>query len=354
MLVRLEANGFRNLESLDWRPGPGRRLLLGDNGAGKTSLLEAVYVLATTRSFRTSRLADCARHGSSGFRLRGEVENDRRTRLSAAWQGGLERRVNDKPGSWTEHLAVLPVVAWTPEEAEALTGAPALRRRFLDRGVVGRRPAALAALARCRQVLERKRELLGRSPPQSELAPWNELLAAAAAVVIAARASYVEGLRRALDEVLAAAGLPFAPVTLAYRPSPRRGEEGETGILAALEKLAARERAAGLALAGPHRDELEISWGGRPLRGQVSAGERKALSLLLAAAHGRVLSAAGRTPLYLLDDADAELASGTLEGVWQVFSDARQLLASSSRPRVWEGLDTTGGWHLAGGRLSPL
>ncbi|MGH9363537.1 MAG: DNA replication/repair protein RecF, partial [Thermoanaerobaculia bacterium] len=74
MLVQLAARGFRNLEPLAWEPAPGSHLLLGGNGAGKTSLLEAAYALATTRSFRTPRLADCVRHGETAFHLAGEVE----------------------------------------------------------------------------------------------------------------------------------------------------------------------------------------------------------------------------------------------------------------------------------------
>jgi DNA replication and repair protein RecF len=69
MLVQLTARGFRNLEPLTWQPEGGSHLLLGGNGAGKTSLLEAVYAVATTRSFRASQIADCVRHGSSSFHL---------------------------------------------------------------------------------------------------------------------------------------------------------------------------------------------------------------------------------------------------------------------------------------------
>ncbi|HEX6201640.1 MAG TPA: AAA family ATPase, partial [Thermoanaerobaculia bacterium] len=123
MLVRLTARTFRNLEPLDLRPAPGRHLLVGGNGAGKTSLLEAVYVLATTKSFRTSRIADCARHGAGGFHLGGEVEAGARVALEVGWRaapGGLEsageaaggerlRLVNGRTAPLAEHLAVLPV-----------------------------------------------------------------------------------------------------------------------------------------------------------------------------------------------------------------------------------------------------
>ncbi len=92
MLVHLEARRFRNLEHLSQSFVGGSHLVLGANGAGKTSLLEAVYLLATTRSFRTSRIADCGRHGTPHYHLGGEVESDRRVRLDFDWRDGQRDR----------------------------------------------------------------------------------------------------------------------------------------------------------------------------------------------------------------------------------------------------------------------
>lgn len=358
MFSQLTAENFRNLEPLDWRPGAGSHLLLGGNGAGKTSLLEAVYVLATTRSFRAAQISDCVRHGSHSFHLRGEVETDRRSTLDVGWIGAGGQRVrlvNGKATPLSEHLAVLPVVAWTTAEAEVLVGAPKSRRRFLDRGMVGIRPSALEVLGRYREALRHKRELLAREEAGIEI--WNELLATTAADVIAQRNLYVERLKVELATVLAeaaASGLGLPPIDLSYRPSPARGLEGAEAIAEGLERVADRERRRQLPLLGPHRDELEILWGGHELRRVASAGERKSLSLLLLAAHGRVLETAGRLPLYLLDDVDAELAVPTLSAVWKVFSGARQLVASSNRPQVWLTLEVGRLWEMERGRLIVL
>jgi len=357
MLVSLTARGFRNLEALDWRPGPGRHLLLGGNGAGKTSVLEAVYLLATTKSFRTSQVEDCVRHETDGFRLTGEVEGEARVGLEVGWTagGGKSRAVNGKATSLAEHLEVLPVVAWEGGEAEALTGAPAARRRWLDRGVVGLRPGAISALAGYRRALDGKRELLARpgvlGEDPSQLDSWNELLAAAAAEVCALRAAYAERLGVELRLVLRESGIGFPEVAIRYRPSPACGLEGVEAVGRKLAAAAGTERRRGAPLVGPHRDDLEVTWGGHAVRGTVSAGERKALSLLLTAAHGQVVAGAGREPVYLLDDLDAELAPATLDRVWEAFSGVSQLVASSNRPGVWEGLATERRWSLDRGRL---
>src|SRR4030095_1478521 len=98
-----------------------------------------------------------------------------------------------------------------------------------------------------------------------------------------------------------------------------RGLGGQESIAAARDRIADRERRRQIPLLGPQRDELEILWGGHEIRRVASAGERKSLSLMLIAAHGRVMEEAGRRPLYLLDDLDAELAPPTVAAVWDVF-----------------------------------
>ncbi len=352
MLAHLAARDFRNLEPLSWRPSRGTHLLLGGNGAGKTSLLEAIYVLATTRSFRALQIGDCARHGIGSFHVQGEVETDRRSTLEVGWMDGQRMRaLNGKVTPLAEHLAVLPVVAWTAAaEAEVLVGAPKARRRFMDRGVVGIRPTALEVLGRYREALRQKRGLLLGDGAGVEI--WNEMLAATAADVIAQRHRYVELLKARLSGVIESSGLPFPPIELHYRPSPLNALEGREVIAAALERLADRERRRQIPLLGPHRDELEILWGGHEIRRVASAGERKALSLLLVAAHGQVMAEAERPPLYLLDDMDAELAPPTVAAVWNVLKGERQLFATSNRPQVWLTLEVGTIWEMERGELT--
>jgi DNA replication and repair protein RecF len=408
VLSHFTARGFRNLQPLDLAPTPGSHLLLGGNGAGKTSLLEAIYVLATTRSFRAGQVVDCVAHGASELALWGEVETDRRAALAVSVRDGVRQRsVNGKPTSLADHLAVLPVVAWAAVETGVLVGAPGARRRFMDRGVVATRPAALETLGRYREALRQKRELLARNGAGIEI--WNELLAATAAEVIRLRAAYVDALRVELAAVLAEvgevreiaagavaettappgvpdaaellfggsvaaaaatpavqagghggpAGLRLADIELRYQPSPPQGLEGPAAIAAVLDKAVERERRRQQPLLGPQRDELEILWGGHELRRVASAGERKALSLLMLAAHGRVVEAAGRRPVYLLDDADAELAPASVAAVWSVFArrvaaTGGQLFASSNRPQVWLTLDVDTLWQMEKGTLSRL
>lgn len=355
--MRLEARDFRNLADLDLNLSPGSHLFLGPNGAGKSSILEAVYYLATSRSFRARQIADCVRHGAVGFSLVGEVEGESRLRLSAGFAEGKKfRSVNGKATSLADHLAALPVVSWATGDAEILTGSPQFRRRLLDRGILGLRPASLDALERFRRAMMQKREILQRSDASlgEELPSWNGVLAGAIAELAELRNQFFLRLKEQLARVLADLDLPLPPIALTYRPSPSSALEGVEEIFRGLSRLADREIRRGGPLVGSQRDEIEIGWGGRDIRSVASAGERKVLGLALLAAHARVLSDAGRAPLVLIDDADAELATATLASVWKTFAFAPQVLATSSRPQAWLTVPVDRVWGVERGVVSTL
>ena len=256
MIERFTCRDFRNLGPLEWRPEPGAQVIVGANGAGKTSLLEALYLLATSRSFRGARPAECCRRGAEAFFLEAEVAGERRARLGVGWSAasGLERLLNGKPASPAEHLAVQPVVSWSAADAELLDGPPLGRRRLLDQGVVASRPAALALLARYRQALEQKRRLLAEG--LRGLGPWNELLASAAAELVALRRDFAERLGERLTAILEVSPLELGEVELRYRPSVDPGEGGAEAVLAGLEAAREEERRQRRPLLGPHRDDV--------------------------------------------------------------------------------------------------
>lgn len=361
MLREIEARNFRNLDPLRLRVEReglegGRHVLIGPNGAGKTSLLEAIYLLATTRSFRTSRPAEAIRHGERGFFLR--LESAGGDGLELSLEGGeRQRRKNGKAAELGAYIGTLPVVAWTSADLEILLGAPASRRRLLDRGVLGRRPAALATLSGYRQALDEKRGLLQQerfSP--AELEPWNQLMATFGAELARERQLFVAELGAALAELAAESDLGLPPLEVAYRPSPAKALHGSEALFAAFESAGRAEAAQRQPLVGPQRDELEIRFGGRPIRQVASAGERKALSLMLTLAQGRVMERQGRRPIYLLDDMDAELDRERRRRIWRLLENAPekpvQVFATSNRPEIWPASEVDFRWACESGRMA--
>ena len=275
-----------------------------------------------------------------------------RSRLEVGWvSGGRRRRLNDKNVPLVDHLRVLPVVAWTDADRDLLTGPPALRRRFIDQGIVGEKPATLETLARYRQALAGKRILLVER--RKSIGPWNEVLAGAASEIMKLRRDYLERVSREFAVAVSLSGLSLPPVEFRYRPSIESEDVSHEVVLDTIESFERRERDKGRPLVGPHLDEVEVLFDGRGIRRVGSAGERKVLGLLLAAARGRLLSAAEREPTYLLDDADTELDRGRLEAVVKVFMAAKQLLVSSNRAEVWGMAEGAIRWRLEEGDLGP-
>lgn len=362
MLCSLSLFGFRNLDNLQWSVSEGSHLLLGGNGAGKTSLLEAVYVVATTRSFRTSNLRECLRGGvpheheegaeAAAFGISATVEGNRRARLEVRWSRGSTRReLDSKAVSLARYLEPLPVVVWSAQDADVLSGSPDRRRRMLDRGLVSEDLSRLSIVSRYRQCLRQKRELLTRHLDGIE--EWNQLLAQAASDLVEARSRYVDVLSGGLREGLARSGLDFPPIALRYRPSPDNALEGVEAIEAALDAKISDERRLKRPLLGPHLDRLRIQWGETDVSEIASAGERKGLGLLLLIAQFLALEAAGRKPLVLADDVDSELDRDSFQRLWKVLRSARQVFVSSSRPEVWEALDVSHRWLVRRGSIGP-
>ena len=358
MLESLALHGFRNLKPLQWSIDEGSHLLLGGNGAGKTSLLEAVYVVATTRSFRTSQLRDCLQKtalpdATPAFSISASVRGSKRARLdlSLAADGKLRRELDGSSVALPEYLQPLPVVVWSAEEAKILTGSPDQRRRMLDRGLVASDLARLRIVSTYRRCLQQKRELLKRG--QSGLREWNHLLAAAAWELALARSEYASLLEEALTESIAQAGLLFPPISLRYRPSPKEALEGAERIEERLSEATEEERRRRRPVLGPHRDQLDLLWDGTDISEIGSAGEKKALGLLLLSAQAAVLERAQRPPIVLADDLDAELDLERLARVWRPLSRFGQVLASTNRTEVSEALEVTRTWAVAAGEARP-
>lgn len=341
LLESIEAHNFRNLSG-QISCGNGLNIIFGDNGQGKTNWLEAIYLLATTKSFRTQRPQEAIRFGESLAVVRGCVARSRgvHRELQIGLQGNSKSiSINGKRESITGYLSQLHVVAFTADELEVVRGGPDARRRFLDRGVVSLHHSYVQTLSDYSRVIKQKNRLLqdiSESETSVEKArrlvePWNEQIVTLGAAIHTHRLDYVDRLKTSLQQRL----FEREEVTIRYVSSLEgKGNLGDYDSLLS-ERLRIRleaEIAAGYVLIGPHKDDLEILFDGRNLRTYGSSGQqRSALILLDLAAISVYNSWHNEYPLFLMDDVDAELDKGRIKRLLKYLKGRTQTFITTSK-----------------------
>lgn len=306
-LGRLEVRGFRNLRDgvLEWAPEGA--LFLGANGQGKTSLLEAMAYPALFRSLRGAPDAEIAAFGGPGFRVVVEAEPPP-VRLEAAWHraprrkqvlvdGASPARLADAVGRWL-------AVAFLPTDVALAAGPASERRRFLDRMLSMAERPYLVALIAYRAALAQRNAALRQGRP--DLArEFDRPLAEAGSALVRRRLAWAAWAAGRFGEELGALGEP-EPAALDYLGHPELADPAAWP--AALTAAAARDAARGMTTLGPHRDDLRLTVGGRPLRAFGSSGQQRSGAVALRLLElETVRGARGTEPVLLLDDVYAEL-----------------------------------------------
>ncbi|MGA7118446.1 MAG: DNA replication and repair protein RecF [Polyangiaceae bacterium] len=354
----LSVRGFRNLAAVDVAFGSRFNVVSGENGQGKTNLLEAVYTLATSRSFRTSKIVDLVQSGGQSASLRARVVEDGETReQSVGVRPGL--RVAHMDGKRTVLLAGYavrtPVVVFHPGLAGLSAGSGAERRRLLDRLALYLWPASLAdAESYVKAARARQRVLEVRGERASDLDGWEELMVRHGLALSDAREKAAEQLGESAVQTFARIGPADALQTRYERSAPAEAE----GFRKALATSRPRDRARGSATIGPHRDDLGLTLGGRPVRGIASQGQHRAVVLALVLAETHVIAEArGVRPILLLDDVSSELDRSRTAALLRALCERQgQVILTTTRPELFETNDSFGGedrrdFAVAGGRI---
>lgn len=303
-VLALEAASFRNLERVLLEPHPRFNVLYGDNGQGKTNLLEAVYLLGTLRSFRAAKTEELVRFGEPKARVRARVTKlgvDRMLEVELA-PGQKTARVDGKGARASSYFGGFNVVLFAPEDLQLPRGARALRRRFLDRAIWNAHPAYLEAVQTYERVLRSRNALLREGGPEDLLEVYDQQLVQAAAPLQTRRRQMTEALRPRVIEAFehVTGGLPLE---LAYET---KVDVAELGARLVAER--GRDRARGATSSGPHTDDLALVLDGKPAAAFASQGQARALVLALKIAEIRHLTETiGDAPVLLLDDVSSEL-----------------------------------------------
>lgn len=340
-LESLEAQNFRNLRG-KIICGKGLNIISGENGHGKTNWLEAIYLLATTRSFKTARLIEAINFDEELAIVRGDVRQSAgiHRMMQVALQGNTKNlSVNNKRETVQRFLGQLHAVLFNSDELEIVRGGPESRRKFLDGGIVAIYPPFVQTISDYSRVIKQKNSLLQTARDREytleeaaeRLAPWNEQLIQHATRIHKARLRYVERLNEDLEKKLF--GKEVVSIRYVSSLEGKGDLEDFSGLLE--ERLALRLQAelrSGYALIGTHRDELEILFDGRDLRKYGSSGQqRSALLILQLATLSVYFSQHEEYPLFLLDDIDAELDYRRIGQLLEFLSDKTQTFVTTSK-----------------------
>lgn len=337
---------FRNHTQSDAVFGGGINAVLGQNGEGKTNLLEAISYLCLTKSFFGSSDGVVLQVGEHGFELAGEMESDAGIRYHVAvtydrLRGEKKFSINRSPvASFAEVIGTFPVVVLSPESGAITMGGPADRRKFLDFVISQSSKVYLEDLLEYRRVLRQRNKVLfdgrvTRSDCTELLEPWDEELVDRGVRITHRRNVFLKELQPLVNEAYGrVAGRVESPF-LQYQPSVHHTEEASEEEIRRqfeldLRRTTGEERKLGVTLVGPHRDEMHLEIQGLDVRSHASQGQHKTFLVALKMAEFLYLQEKqNERPILLLDDMftelDAQRASRLLtltESIGQAFITA--------------------------------
>ncbi|MGK3199967.1 DNA replication/repair protein RecF [Amycolatopsis sp. MEPSY49] len=372
-LRHLQVTDFRSWPQADLALEPGPTVLVGQNGRGKTNLLEAIGYVATLGSHRVATDAPLIRHGCERALVRVAVVNDDReltVELEITNGRANRARVNrGAVGRPRDVLGILRTVLFSPEDLALVRGDPSERRRFLDELLVLRAPRYAGVRADYEKVLKQRNALLktagkrrtGREDPYalSTLEVWDDHLSVAGAELLAARLNLVADLGPYAAAAYMGVAPDSRPAKISYKsslgdalPETYGVPDGERAqpevlkdvLLKALGETRKAELERGISLVGPHRDELELILGEAPAKGYASHGESWSFALALRLGSYELLRGEAGEPVLLLDDVFAELDRKRRARLAEVAASAEQVLVTAA---VDEDVPS----ELAGGRF---
>ena len=355
VLSNLKAEGFRCLAPLEFAPGEGLNVIAGDNGQGKTSILEAILFVATSKSHRTTREAELVQYGQPGFRIHAAGQRlSRSVTLDATWWRGEKRfKVNGvAQGKVSDILGKMPLVFFSPEDVALVRGTAAVRRKFLDMEMSQLEPAYLRALQQYRTALKQRNELLkqnGRQP--ALLDAWDEQLVRHGRVLIDRRRAFIEELSHSAVATYETIAMQ-EPFTLRYLPDVSPDQDHAR----ILTQYRDRDRGQGITNRGPHRDDFELTVSDKPARHFASQGQQRTAALALKFAELKlVCDRIGEYPVLMLDDVLSELDAKRSKRLFEAIPEGVQCLVTTTAPAdaaVPYGVQCTR-FHIRGGALTP-
>ncbi len=331
-LKAIKLEKFRCLDVEKFHPDPGINVVVGANGAGKTSLLEAIYLLGRGRSFRAPQVAALIQNGAQTLTVFGETESpggNQRLGLQIG-AGKTEIHIDGRPGSVADLASALPVQIIEPEVHQLVQGGPDRRRQFIDWGVFHVKHEFLGEWRRYRRALKQRNAALRRGDPKTTVSAWDSELIESGLAIDQQRRAFLDKFEPELEKIsIRLFGLPARG---RYLPGWPERETFETALHSSYE----RDRQYGATQIGPHRAELKLIVEEHPARHRLSRGQQKLLGAALVLAQSRFVAEAANIPVILLvDEPAAELDKTHLGNLMEMLVETGlQLFLSALEPEA--------------------
>lgn len=310
--TQLRLENFRNIAEAVIEPHPRLNVFYGDNGAGKTSILEALFVLSRGKSFRTVRSEELIGPETGVFRIFLGLEHagqPHRIGLERSGSNWKARRDGEDIGALSDLSRDLPLVLMEPNSHQLVAGPPDTRRRYLDWGVFHVERGFLDRWRRYARALKQRNAAL-RSRDARILDGLDPVLAECGERLNRSRMMHFERVAEQFPKSLDGEKAALQSVELQFLP----GWKGES-LAEALQRARVRDLEQGATSVGPHRAEIAIIRDGEAVRTVLSRGEQKGLAAALLLTQAKLLSGAGEAPVFLLDDLASEFDLAHLQGV---------------------------------------
>jgi len=345
-VVRLTVSGLRRFQSVTLEPAPGLNLITGGNGAGKTSLLEALHLMAYGRSFRGRVRDGLVRSGDDAVEVfvewrEGLDNRSRRAGLRHTGQSWIGKLDGEKVAQLGELCAALAVVSFEPGSHALVTGSGEPRRRFVDWALFHVEPHFLPLWRRYARALKQRNALLKSGVAGQQLDAWDYELAEAGEPITRYRTQYLEQLELRLQRVANELVPALGASSLHFQPGWR---SNDLSLADALLLARDRDRSVGYTTVGPHRADWRVDYAAHPNRETLSRGQAKlsALSALLAQAEDYA-QRRGEWPIMALDDLASELDQSHQTRVLErlLSSGAQVVVTGTEVPAALQSLQVT-------------
>jgi len=330
-LQRLTLQGVRNLSPTTLTPGPGLNWLEGKNGAGKTSVIEAIHLLARGRSFRANAISSVIQHHCEQLLIVADTGAGDRLGVSRDPQGWTGRINGEDCQRVSEFARRLPLILIEPESHRLVSAGPERRRQFMDWLLFHVEPDYLSVWQRYQKLLRQRNAALKNGSATAVIEALEQPMAVAADQINAWRDQEVSGLSARINNLNQALGLRLpGAVALRYR----NGTTAGAPVLAQWAEERQRDRELGFTRSGPHRAELVITLADHPASTEASRGQQKLVAVLLVLAELQRLQAAAPAPMVLLDDPVSELDEGHQRTLieWLIASQLQVWVTATTAP----------------------